>query len=273
MKDEVMTTPYVLYRDSTLSGTPELDTIVENVAASSDVEGIPSGSVVFPRFRSIPFGKELNDSVKENGSTLVNSWDEYLYVSNLYAWVADLGDLTPAAYTVNDIPTLPEGEYFIKGETNSVKHEWMSSAFAPDLASVDAVVTNLRKHNVVGSQELVIRPFVRYRQLAVMESGQPVFNEWRVFILNGKVMATGFYWSQQIHRFDADDIQPLIPSEFQKVIDLAIERVGSKISFVVIDIAEKPNGTWQVIELNDGNMSGLCGVDAEKLWANIAASY
>jgi hypothetical protein len=65
----------------------------------------------------------------------------------------------------------------------------------------------------------------------------------------------------------------LIPSEFQKVIDLAIERVGSKISFVVIDIAEKPNGTWQVIELNDGNMSGLCGVDAEKLWASIAASY
>jgi hypothetical protein len=268
-----MSTPYVLYRDSTLSGTPELDAIVENIAASSGIENVPSDSVVFPRFRSIPFGKELNDSVKENGSTLVNSWDEYLYVSNLYAWVADLGDLTPAAYQVSDIPNLPEGEYFIKGETNSVKHEWMTSAFAPNLKAVDAVVANLRKHNVVGSQELVIRPFVRYRELAIMESGQPVFNEWRVFILNGQVMATGFYWSEQMHRFSENDIKPLFPSEFQKVIDLAIERIAGKISFVVIDIAEKPDGTWQVIELNDGNMSGLCGVDAEKLWSNISASY
>jgi hypothetical protein len=268
-----MPTPYVLYRDSTLTDTPELDAITSTIPASSDAELVPAGSVVFPRFRSIPFGQQLDESVRASGSSLVNSWEEYLYVSNLYAWIADLDDLTPAAYHVSDIPNLPEGEYFIKGETNSVKHEWLDSAFAPNLVAVGNVVKNLQSHNVVGSQELVIRPFVRYRQLAVMESGQPVFNEWRVFILNGQVMASGFYWSQQQHRFAEQQIQPLIPEEFQKAVDLAIERVGKRISFVVIDFAEKPDGTWQVIELNDGNMSGLCGVDPDELWSNIAAHY
>jgi len=269
-----MTTPFVLYRDSTLSGTAELDAIHStDLLASSAAEDIPAGSVVFPRFRSIPFGQQLEESVQAAGSELVNSWAEYLYISNLHGWVADLGDLTPAAYKVQEIPNLPEGEYFIKGETNSVKHEWLSSAFAPNLAAVDAVVKNLRGHGVVGSQELVIRPFVRYRELAVMETGQPVFNEWRVFILNGQVMAKGFYWSQQQHRFDEQQIQPLIPEEFQKAVDAAIQAVGDKVSFVVVDFAEKPDGTWQVIELNDGNMSGLCGVDPDELWSNIAASY
>lgn len=266
--------PYVLYRATSLENTPELTAITDaGISLSDDVSKIPADSIVFPRFRSIPFGKELADSVAEQGSSLVNSWDEYRYISDLPAWVHALDDLTPAAYGIGVLDSLPEGEYFVKGETNSAKHDWLGSAYAPDLDSLHTVISNLKQHSVVGSQNLVIRPFVHYRQLAVMESQQPIFNEWRVFILNGKVMAKGFYWSKQQHLFAAETIQPLNQAAFDETLQTAISRVGRAVPFLVLDLAEKPDGSWQVIELNDGNMSGLCGVNPVELWANIAVHY
>ena len=263
--------PYVLYRDSVLFGTSELDAIEAVLPATLHVESIPSNSVVFPRYRSLPFGEQLDEAVRESGSRLVNSWEQYRYVSNLFAWVSDLGDLTPPAYRVGD--KLPEGEYFIKGVTNSEKHEWKTSAFAENLDAVPGIIENLRRHPVIGNQELVIRPFVRYRELAVQDSSQPVFNEHRVFVLNGKVMATGFYWMSQRHLFNFSDTVPLDQAKFQNAIDAVIERIDGKVNFVVIDLAEKTDGSWQVIELNDGNMSGLTGVDPVTLWKAIAQHY
>jgi hypothetical protein len=265
--------PFVLYRDSSLNDTAEFNAIRSVVANSDDPSNIVPGSVVFPRFRTIPFGKELAQSVEDNGSQLINSWEQYLYVSDLHNWVKDLGDLTPSAYSVENIPDLPEGEYFVKGVTNSVKHDWLGSAFAPTVDDVSRVVDNLSQHSVVGSQDVVIRPFVRYRQLAVMETSQPVFNEWRVFVLNGQIMAKGFYWSKQQHLFDISEIQPLNIELFYNTIQEAIRLIGDRINFVVIDVAEKPDDSWDVIELNDGNMSGLCGVSPKILWGNIRDYY
>lgn len=267
--------PFVLYRDSLLHGTSELDTIKTLFPGRNaiDADSIPQNSVVFPRFNSIPFGAELEEAVREGGSVLVNTWEQYNYVSHLFTWVNDLAGLTPAAYTVQDIPDLPEGEYFIKGELNSDKHDWLHSAFAPDVDSVNSVVANLREHSVISHQELVIRPFVRYRQLGVMESGQPLINEWRVFVLGGKVMAYGFYWSQQLHLIPGGNVDILDKSQFYATINDTIRKVGDKMNFMAIDVAEKPDGSWDVIELNDGNMSGLCGVDASELWSSVKNHY
>lgn len=262
--------PFVLYRESLLDDTAELRAIQKFVPSGSAQESIPPGSIVFPRFRSIPFGKELEDSVLSAGSTLVNSWEQYQFVSDLWAWVRLLDGLTPVAYRVDEVGSLPEGEYFIKGETNSVKHDWFGSAFAGSLSDVQRVISNLRGHSIVGNQSLVIRPFVHYRQLAVMESGQPVFHERRYFALGGQVVGSGFYWSQQRHRFDASLLAPLVDGSAESTLREAIKRIGEKINFVVIDLAEKTDGSWDVIELNDGNMSGLTGVDPSALWGNIA---
>lgn len=267
--------PYVFYRQSLLEGTVELDVISELFpkAHHSSAENIPAGSVVFPRFNSIPFGQELEQAVYSAGSSLVNSWEQYLYVSHLFDWVKDLGDLTPSAYRVDDIPRLPEGEYFVKGELNSDKHDWNGSAYAPNVESVNDVVQRLHNHSVIANQELVIRPFVHYRKLGTMKSGQPLINEWRVFVLGGKVMTYGFYWSKQMHLVTSGNIDMLDETKFFSAIDAALARVGSKMNFMAMDLAEKPDGTWDVIELNDGNMSGLCGVNPVELWSNIKNHY
>lgn len=262
----------VLYRESLLDGTPELASISRHLIAANDIDSIGDNATVFPRFRSIPFGQLLEEDVTARNGRLINSWEQHQYISNLFTWIDDLSGITPPAYRASELNQLPDGEYFIKGETNSAKHEWSASAFAPTIDAAQEIVERLRSHSVIGNQEIVIRPFIRYRTLATMESGQPVFNERRVFVLNGKVMADGFYWSKQTHRFRPGGNDPLLPDEFSRTVNEAIKRIGGKASFVVIDLAERRDGTWDVIELNDANMSGLCGVDPDELWRNVAKS-
>lgn len=51
----------------------------------------------------------------------------------------------------------------------------------------------------------------------------------------------------------------------KKVIDI----IKPNINFFVMDIAQKQNGEWIVIELNDGSWSGLSCNDPNKLYENL----
>lgn len=48
-----------------------------------------------------------------------------------------------------------------------------------------------------------------------------------------------------------------------------ISRVQHLARFMVIDMAEFEDGSWEVVELNDGNMSGLCDNDPFVLWSGV----
>jgi len=245
----------------------EFEAVDATLTHGNDIAAIPAGSVVFPRFRSIPYGEALEDEVAAAGSRLVNSWAETHYISDVHSWFPDVADFTPAVFTETDIPSLPEGEYFVKGETNSVKHDWFGSCFAPDVESVHRIVARLHEHSVVGSQKLVIRPFMRYRQLGVMGTGQPVFNEWRVFVYRGTIVGSGFYWMSHLEGLSE---VPAVNTQFDETVNTVVARLAGKADFFVVDFAQKQDGSWDVIEVNDANMSGLCGVDPVKMWASIA---
>lgn len=257
---------FILHKNDFSDGA-EYDAVDSHALHGVDISSIPAGSTVFPRFRSIPYGDALEAEVTAAGSRLVNSWAETRYISDVHSWFPNVKDFTPAVFTETDIPNLPDGEYFVKGETNSVKHDWFGSCFAPDVESVHRIVARLHEHSVVGSQKLVIRPFVRYRQLGVMRTGQPVFNEWRVFVYRGTVVGSGFYWMS--HLDDLSEV-PTVNTQFDVTVDAVVDRLASKADFFVVDFAQKQDGSWDVIEVNDANMSGLCGVNPEKMWAAIA---
>ena len=48
-----------------------------------------------------------------------------------------------------------------------------------------------------------------------------------------------------------------------------IDRVGDRASFYVVDIAKTQSGEWIVIELNDGQMSGLSCNDPKLLYSRL----
>lgn len=223
--------------------------------------------IVIPRLRAIPFGEELERDVKSFGGELLNSYREHRNIANLYNWVHLLGDLTAPAYRLSDIPQLPEGEYFVKGETNSIKNNWFTHSYASTKKHLIEVVGNVLNDQYVGNQEIAIRPFQNFRKVGEAVNGRPVFNERRLFFLDGELLSGGYYWSNMVEDFGEPEV--LNVREYRKTIKSAIEKVKHLARFIVIDLAEFDNGTWQVVELNDGCMSGLSGNDPLTLWSKV----
>ena len=228
--------------------------------------------VVFPRFRAIPFGDLLQKGVEHAGAELINSFHQHRNIADSATWshLLDGSDgndaLSPKQYGIDDIRHLPEGEWFVKGETNSLKNQWLNATFAPSTRDLGRVVSNFMADSYVGSQSVVIKPFQHYRKLATGVNGAPVFHERRAFILDGKVVSDGFYWSnwkEEVGEIEYDKFQYL------NTLDEAARRVQHLARFLVIDLAEYPDGSWGVVELNDGCMSGLSDNDPRVLWANV----
>lgn len=259
------------YHPADVYGTPGL---AEDINAwdalglkhGTDLTKIPRGSVVVPRFRMLPFGAELEQEIRSMGSELINTYAQHRNIANLFAWVPRLSKLTPAAFKVHEIPNLPEGEYFVKGETNSKKFDWFTSAYAPNKRALLDVVNNLQKDQLIGHQEIVIRPFQKYRRIGTSVDGRPIFHEQRAFYLDGQLLTMAHYWN--VEDFGAPE--PLIPSEFLNTQIQAVESVKHLARFIVIDYAEYEDGAWGVVELNDGAMAGVSVNSPLTLWSEFA---
>lgn len=235
---------------------------------------IPAGSTVIPRYRAIPFGNLLQDEVEHLGSHLINSYREHRNIADSSAWayLLDGSDgeaaLTPRQYGVHDIPHLPEGEWFVKGETNSLKLKWLEGSYAPTTADLHRIVSVVQNDTYIGNQDVVIKPFQRYRKLATGLNGQPIFHERRVFVLDSQIASEAFYWSSW-----TDEVGEVSydRTAYESALQDAISRVSHLARFVVIDMAEYADGSWGVVELNDGSMSGLSDNDPAVLWGNVAS--
>jgi hypothetical protein len=57
-----------------------------------------------------------------------------------------------------------------------------------------------------------------------------------------------------------------IPGAF---LEKVLARIGDQAPFVVIDVAKTVSGEFIVVELNDGQMSGLSDVDPDVLYRNM----
>lgn len=260
-----------LYHPSMVSAYPglreDLEAFAElGVATGSNLAVIPAGSLVIPRFRMLPFGKELEQEVLTLGSRLINTYRQHRAIADLSTWIGLLDGLTPPAYRVDEIPRIPDGEYFVKGETNSLKHRWFEACYAPNKAALLDVIRANYADSTVGSQELYIRPFQRYRQVATAVDGRPVFNELRVFVYRGHVVSRGVYWS---NHEAALAVKPLDQSKLETALADATARTEHLADFYVIDLAEYPDGSWGVVELNDGVMAGLSANDPKLLWSKL----
>jgi len=239
-----------------------------SIAHGANLAEIPSGSIVVPRFRAIPFGAELEQEIRSLGSELINSYREHRAVANLYSWVHLLDGLTAPAYDVDDVPRIPEGAYFIKGETNSKKADWFSSAFAPNKARLLEVIHNLLADGLIGSQRLAIRPFQDYRPIGSDVTGRPIFHERRAFYYRGQLLSEAHYWSAE----DYGRPDSLVPGAYEATQRAALEAVRDLSPFLVIDYAEYRDGSWGVVELNDGPMAGLSENSPLTLWGNLKAA-
>ena len=224
---------------------------------------IPKGSLVIPRYSALPFYLEMEKDIEMLGSQLINSYRNFKWIAN-FEYYDVLKEYTFITYF--DPVNLPDNKSFIvKGKTNSRKHNWNSHCFAKNKKDAIQIYCELKNDGLIGSQDIIFREYEPLVQFEVLANGLPVCNEFRFFFYKNVELCHGYYWANA----EYPEKGKLDDKAFE-LVDKVSNIVAEFNNFFVIDIAQKANGEWIVVELNSGEMSGLSLCSASNLYSNLA---
>lgn len=140
----------------------------------------------------------------------------------------------------------------VKDWSKSRKHEWLDACFIPDPTDLDnlrRVVTNFlngQGDDLAGG--LVFREFVKLKPIGIHpQSKMPLTNEHRFFVFKGQVFYSAPYWNSGFYG--------TVKWPDKKVIIDLVPHIKS--NFFAIDVAEKEDGGWIVVEVNDGGTASV----------------
>lgn len=149
------------------------------------------------------------------------------------------------------IAVFGESPLIVKDYVKSRKHEWVDACYIPDASdhgNVQRVVWNFIERQGAGlSEGIVIREFVPLEYLQSHDkSGMPLSKEYRIFFLDHQIIAFLNYWDDVTYDEDQPDLTP-----FMEIARTITSR------FFTMDIAKTAEGSWIIVELGDGGVSGL----------------
>lgn len=199
----------------------------------------------------------LSAALAARGLKLINSPAQYELAQSIPLWYPLLADQTPktswipgTSFTEQQVDDLssnfPDQAIMVKDYMKSRKQDWFEACYVPNtsdrnhLHKVINKFLDLQGETLVGG--LVFRKFEELEQIGIhTKIKMPLINEWRIFVLNGKIIDTIPYWEdaeyeQQIPQFTLPNLD---------------------IPFYSLDIAKKINGEWIIIEIGDGGSSGI----------------
>ena len=230
---------------------------------------IPEESFVVPRYSMYPFVKDQYREIKNRNSKVINRIEQHRYIADLGNYIRDISDLSPLTHLLGEnVSNIPfSGPFVLKGQTNSRKNSWKSSMYAETLEDLKRVHNDLLKDTLIGQQDIYARKFEKLKTYMIGISDMPVTKEFRCFIAYGQIISKGYYWSNYYDDIEGNKPDPSeIPEEFLQTV---IDRIGKNSNFYCIDVAQKEDESWIVIELNCGMQSGLSMNDPEKFYTNL----
>lgn len=223
--------------------------------------------LVIGRFSVLPFYRELEKDLQFNNCFLINTHDEHCWIAD-FLYYHDLKEHTPESWTDDNFYLARwSGSYVVKGKTNSRKYQWNTHMFANNKVDAIKIASELRQDGLIGNQGIVYRKYEPLKTLGIDNiCGIPYSNEWRFFYYKKKRLSYGYYWASAsnkvIHSATIDD-------EGFKFANKIAEIASEYIPFFVLDIAEKEDGGWILIEMNDAQMSGLSMNNPDVLYQNL----
>lgn len=200
----------------------------------------------------------LAGALAARGASLVVSPAGYASCHHLPGWYEDFRQVTAQTVWTGSsdveearvaLARLPPGPAIVKDYVKSAKHRWKEACFIPDVGDEDAAMAVIRAFLAEQAGDLnggvVLRAFRPYPQRGVDErTGMPVIDERRVFLWRGIPLAV-----------IGDEAALLLDPRLQA----AIARLRSP--FVSLDLARLEDDTWEVVEVGDGQVSGLRDMD------------
>jgi ATP-grasp domain, R2K clade family 2 len=156
-----------------------------------------------------------------------------------------IDDLIEKAKIFNGKPVI------IKDYVKSEKHYWDTACFVADPSDTaklkDTISNFLKLRDKYLNVGIVIREFIPLKHLAIhSKSGMPLTEEYRLFFYEQKLVGTYDYWEEGQY-----DIARPDTSLFEEIAK------GIESNFFTMDIAKHSDGSFIIIELGDGQVSGL----------------
>jgi hypothetical protein len=239
--------------------------ICKNIISTETQRSKLNNKFVVGRFSVLPFYKELEEDLKVNGCTLVNSYKEHKYIAD-FLYYDDVKEFTFPTYF--DSYRLPEDKYVVKGVTNSRKHEWNTLMFAENKRRAIEISCDLKLDSLLRTQDIIFRKYIPLQTLEYGLNGLPITNEWRLFYFNNDLIAYGFYWSCV-----EDNVVKSLLDDFRgngiKFANHVASILSNKATFFVIDVAKTQSGEWILVECNDAQMSGLNTIDPKLFYTSL----
>jgi len=222
-------------------------------------------NLVVGRYSVLPFYKELEEELVYSGSKLINSYRQHKWIAD-FQYYEQLKDYTFETWNIEELPYIKyNGPFILKGRTNSRKFDWNRLMYAKDKQEAALVGSELYRDSLIGQQGIIVRKYEKLKTLEIAANNLPFTNEWRFFFLGNTLISYGYYWSVLYN-------EKAIPPIEQKCIDLAKEIANiakDYANFFVLDIAQKETEEWVLVEVNDGQMSGLCMIDYYDFYGNL----
>jgi len=251
--------------------TREEESVVSSAFTGGEIHPsrmtIPQNCLVVGRYSVLPFYPELERDLAFRVSRLINSHTQHRFIADIRQWYPLVADVTPATWFDRWDLLDPAEKYVVKGLTNSRKWKWDTHMFADGKENLMKVLYRLYEDAFISEQGVCVRKYVPLKTYDYGLNGLPFTNEWRMFYLGGTLVSHGYYWSTH-ERENPEDLS----QEARQFADEIAARVASHTNFFVLDIAEKADGGWVLIEINDGQMSGLSDIDPTQFYSSLDAA-
>lgn len=259
--------PVILYRDG-IDWRQESEIAKKYFHCYSLRPKIQKNDLVIGRFSALPFYKEQENEYKYVEACMINSYQDHIYIADLREWYNDLFHVTPKTwFKLHEIPE--EGPFVLKGITNSKKFQWNTHMFAKNKKEAIDIHTRLITDSMLQYQDIIIRKYIPLFKYMDGLQGLPITKEFRFFCYRDKILSGGFYWSSHILDLHDIGVKPNIKEVPKNWLQKIVNIVAENTCFFVIDVAQTKSGDWIVIELNDGQMSGLSENDPNILYSNL----
>lgn len=205
------------------------------------------------------------EALYQNNIKLINTPEEYEKYHLLPNWYDDFKEITAKSiWTENLTDESIKGvlqkfpkSVIVKDYVKSRKHEWDEACFIPDVEDVkkamEVIKTFIKRQDDSLIGGVVLREFLDLKTIGHHEkSGMPISEEYRVFVLNNYPIVMDSYWHHS---------ENMLSLEEKKWIEDISKTLKS--NFVTIDLARKTDGELVIMELGDGQVSGLQDIPAD----------
>lgn len=213
---------------------------------------------------------ELYEALEARGVRLVTSPLEYRrcqYLPEVYPAIAartpktvwhpcgtdvDVGEVLAVVSAFGDAPVV------VKDYVKSARRHWDDACFIPSAGDAESVLRVVRRFlELTGPQlegGLVFREHVALEQIGDGAAGSPTRPlEYRIFFLWGKPLLTAPRWTDVVY-----------PAVHVPLVDFLSVANEVRSPFFALDVARTPAGDWVILDLGDGQVAEVPGVEARR---------